>query len=236
MAVRGIGVKYPLKSRRNIKNILRRETYWALRDVTFSVNSGDILFVIGRNGAGKSTLLKVLSETLHPDEGEISLINCRKSFVSMGMGFRPELSGISNIEISLRLMGLSKSDITQFTAEIIEFSELENYIYEPILSYSAGMRARLAFSVATSIKPDILIMDEVINTGDEVFQRKSKLRINEMLNSAKVVIVCTHNLKHLSALATKALWLEQGRMMSIGCPKKVSSQYLDYINKRIEQN
>lgn len=242
LSLENIGIKFDLKGspRESLAKITtklfsKRKQFWALKNITFDLLEGEILFIIGRNGAGKSTLLKVIAETLFPDEGRMVTLNCRKSFVSMGLGFRNELTGYENMDISLKLMGIPANIREECKQEIIEFTHLDNFIYEPVGNYSAGMRARLAFAIATSNVPDILIMDEVINTGDELFREKCKARMEAMLGSAKAVIVCTHNLPNVEAMATKVIWVEKGVLMGIDEPKIMLKKYRNFI-KQVRNN
>lgn len=238
LSLNNIGIKFELngKPRESLSKIYRRlfspkKEFWALRNISFEIPEGEILFIVGRNGAGKSTLLKVLAETLFPDEGTMTTLICNKSFVSMGLGFRNELSGYENMDIALKLMGVEPDNLKEYKQDIIHFTQLGDFIYEPVENYSAGMRARLAFAVATSNAPDVLIMDEVINAGDQQFREKCKVRMQSMLTSSKAVIVCTHNLGNAEAIGTRALWLENGEIVGIDDPKTIIKEYRQFINK-----
>lgn len=237
LALENIGIKYELKGkpRDSLAKIFQKilapkKEFWALRHVNFEIKEGEILFIVGRNGAGKTTLLKVLAETLFPDEGTMKTLICHKSFVSMGMGFRKELSGYENMSTALKLMGVKQSHIEECKQDIMQFSGLGDFIYEPIENYSTGMRTRLAFAIATSNAPDVLIMDEVINAGDQEFREKCQLRLERMLINAKAVIISTHNLGNVEAIGTKALWLDQGKIIGIDEPKLIINEYRQFIN------
>jgi len=233
----GIGVQFELGgARKSVRHVLRdmfrrKPKFWAIRDINFEIFHEEIFYIIGRNGAGKSTLLNVMAETLFPDFGKMYLYGETSAFLSMGLGFRPDLSGYENINISLRLMGVPKKDLPIYRKEITDFTQLQDFLDSPVRTYSTGMKARLAFAVATSFRPEILILDEGINTGDEVFREKCKIRFEEMLKSAKAVIVCTHNLNTAAEMATRVLWLESGRIMKIGDPKEVIQAYRDFIKE-----
>lgn len=237
-----IGVKFQLKGnpRESLAQIHKKffsqkNEFWALKNVSFDVYEGETLFILGRNGAGKSTLLKVIAETLFPDEGQMTFLHCKKSFISMRLGFRPELSGWDNMHVALKVMGLPDDHLGAIKQEIIEFTQLEDFIYEPVENYSAGMRTRLAFAIATSTVPDILIMDEVINTGDEYFRERCQNRLQGMLDKSKAVIVCSHNLQSVEDMATKVLWLDKGRVIDLGEPKIILEKYREYV-KLIKHN
>ncbi len=232
-----IGIEFSLKgdgARNSIGSLFsnlfkKKNSFWALKNINLDILEGEVLYIIGRNGAGKTTLLKVLAETLHPDSGTMIIYEGKTSFVSMGLGFRPDLSGYENMKNSLLIMGVDNKELKQKIDEILEFTQLEQFIYEPVANYSAGMKSRLGFAIATSIKPDILIMDEVINAGDEVFRERCKERMEEMLKSAKCVIVCSHNLQSVEALATKVLWIEKGEKMAMGETKETLKKYREFI-------
>lgn len=238
ISLQNIGIKYQLKgkpreslTKLHQKILTSRKNFWALRDINLDIHEGEILFIIGRNGAGKSTLLKVMAETLFPDEGCMTLTNCRTSFISMGLGFRKELTGYENMDIALKLLGIPKQQLKKTKEEIIQFSQLDHFIYEPVENYSAGMKSRLAFAIATSNTPDVLIMDEIINAGDEQFRDSCKERLNSMVAKAKAVIICTHNLQNVLSMGTKALWIEKGMNTRLGDPKEVVREYREFIKK-----
>lgn len=205
--------------------------FWALRNVSFTVQHGERFFIIGRNGAGKTTLLKVLAETLLPNEGCLSLWGDVSAFLSMGLGFQDDLSGRDNIAIALQLIGVSRKEIPSFQKDIIDFTRLDMFMDTPVRNYSAGMRARLAFAIATSIEPEILIMDEVMSAGDEEFRTKSQKRIHALLNKAKAIVVCTHDLARVREMANRVMWIEQGHVQAIGSPEVVVSEYLSFIQR-----
>ena len=236
ISLKNIGVEFQISGRLDksvvslfSKIFRKKKSFWALRNITCDICNGDILYIIGRNGAGKTTLRKVMAETLFPNEGELTIYGGSTSFVSMGLGFSMDLSGYKNMDISLRIMGFPADKLEEKKAEIIEFTELGDFIYEPVHTYSQGMKARLGFAVATSIVPDILIMDEVINAGDEEFRERCKERMESMLKTAKCVVVCTHNLAAAENLATKVMWIEKGRIMGIGEPSEMISKYKEFI-------
>jgi ABC-type polysaccharide/polyol phosphate transport system ATPase subunit len=230
-----VGVKFSVYGgRQTTRNRLRnrffrpRRSFWALRDVSFTVYRGEAFFVIGRNGAGKTTLLKVLAETLLPDVGKVTVWGEITAFLSMGLGLQPEFSGHDNMELGLQLMGVPSGEIPRLREQIVEFTQLDDFMDMPIKHYSTGMKARLAFAIATSIDPEILIMDEVIGAGDEEFREKCQARLSQMLQKAKALVVCTHNLQNAQALANRVMWIEQGEIRAIGEPQKVVEQYREF--------
>ena len=237
-----IGVRFSIYSGcQTMKNRLRnrflrpRLSFWALRNISFTVSQGEVFFVIGRNGAGKTTLLRVIGETLFPDVGSVTVWGEITAFLSMGLGFRPELSGDDNMELALQFMDVARRDIPRFREEIIEFAQLGEFIHMPAKNYSAGMKSRLAFAIATSVEPEILIMDEVINAGDEEFRGKCEERLEQMLRKAKAIVVCTHNLRNAEAMADRVMWIEQGEIRALGDPKEVVKEYRAFI-KRVRRD
>lgn len=236
ISARDVGVSFRFQGRRQTMtqrfgNLLRGRTtsFWALRNLSFDVNHGEAFFVIGRNGAGKTTLLKVMAGTMVSDTGSLTINGQISAFLSMGLGFCLQLSGLDNIDLSLRFMGADSKDLPALRENIVDFAQLGAFLESPVSTYSAGMRARLAFAIATSVEPEILIMDEVINAGDEEFREKCHIRMEKMLTAAKAVIVCTHNLSHVEAVATRVMWIEQGEIRGIGEPEEIVNKYREFI-------
>lgn len=236
ISARDIGVKFSIYgARQSMKQRLvnrffrPKVSFWALHNMTFDVYHGEAFFVIGRNGAGKTTLLKVMAETLFPDTGTLTIFGEVTGFLSMGLGFRQDLSGHDNVELSLKLMGVPGREIRGLQSEIAEFTQLGMFLDAPVSRYSSGMRARLAFAIATSITTEILIMDEVINAGDEEFKGKCQARLDDMLAKAKAVVICTHNLQNAQTMASRVMWIEQGELMGIGEPKEMVGEYREFV-------
>lgn len=237
ISVRNLGVKYKhnhepdsiLTLLSKLKNRNKSSEFWALDQVSFDINDGDLLYIIGRNGAGKSTLLKVLAETLFPDCGQIIIADISKAFVSMGLGLNGRLNGFENINMALNILKVPKHQIQDKTNEIIEFTQLREFIYDQVNYYSSGMRARLGFAIATSITPQILLMDEVISAGDEQFREACQKRVNTVLERASCVVICTHQIRVLKENEAKAIWLDKGRLMAWGDSKKVAEEYLKFV-------
>lgn len=199
-------------------------SFWALRKVSFEISDGDTLGIIGRNGSGKSTLAMVCTGVYEPDEGEVQ-VNGRVQLLSLGIGFRKELTGRENVMISASLMGLSKQEIHDKMDEIVDFSEIGPFIDEAVRTYSSGMRSRLGFAIATAVEPEILILDEVLSTGDQAFRDKAMKRMQEMRSKARSVILISHQRSQLKKICNKILWLEKGRVMMQGPPKSVLNEY-----------
>ncbi len=203
--------------------------YWALRDVTFDVFEGDTLGLIGRNGSGKSTASMIISGALKPDKGKI-FTNGKVQLLALGIGFRPQLTGRDNVMISGTILGLSRAKMKERMDEIEEFAELGDFFDEPIRTYSAGMKSRLGFAVSTAIEPDILVLDEVMSTGDAAFRKKANKRMDEMRGRTKTVVVVSHNPGQIKELCSRVVWLEKGRMVMEGKTEDVLPQYQKFCD------
>lgn len=201
----------------------------ALQEVSFSVSGGETFGIIGENGAGKSTLLKILANTLKPTSGEISIQGRTAALLELGAGFNPELTGEENIYLNAYLMGLSKSEIDEKKQEIIDFSELGDFIKRPVKTYSSGMHVRLAFSVATSVNPDILIIDEALSVGDQHFQKKCIDRMMDFRRAGKTIVFCSHSLYQIQELCNKAIWIKNGTQQMYDLTERVVNEYQNYM-------
>jgi len=225
------GKKRDIKCRRSLSEIFKKrkklETFWALRDINFNLKNGEILGVVGNNGAGKSTLLKLLVGVFYPDEGEISVRGRVSSLLSLGAGFMPDLSGKDNIYLNGSFLGLNKKKIDKIYDQVVSFAELEKSIYSPIKHYSSGMKARLGFSIAVHVSPEILIIDEVLATGDKNFKKKAENKMMEIMNKAKVIIIVSHNMSFISKFCSRTIWLENGRIKGMGDTEIVVANYLE---------
>ena len=210
---------------RLIKRQVNFKDFSALNNVSLEVREGETLGIIGRNGAGKSTLLKVISRVLIPTEGRVRLRGRVSPLIELGAGFHPELTGLENIFLNATLQGRSRKEIEERLDEIITFAELETFINSPIRTYSSGMVARLGFSISTSWKPDILIIDEVLSVGDEGFRQKSALRMEKFRAEGTGSILVSHNLQTIKSLCTKAIWLDHGKVKAEGAAEDVVEQY-----------
>ena len=204
--------------------------YQALSNVSFSLPKGEVLGVVGRNGAGKSTLLQLICGTLTPTSGHIHVNGRIAALLELGAGFNPQFTGRENIYLSASIMGISKQEVEQKIDDIIDYAGVRHFIDQPVSSYSSGMFVRLAFSVATSIEPDILIIDEALSVGDGDFARKSFERIMAMKERGATILFCSHSLYQIESLCSKAIWLEKGALVKIGEPDKVITEYQSFLD------
>lgn len=205
---------------------------WALRDVTFDVNRGEALGIIGSNGSGKSTMLKIISRIVKPTRGTVNGKGKVASLLEVGTGFHPELTGRENIYISGYTLGMSKAEINNKFDEIVEFSGIENFIDTPVKRYSSGMYVRLAFAVGAHLEPDILIVDEVLAVGDADFQKKCLGKMREVSHAdGRTIIFVSHNMQAVKNLCDKALWLEKGIMRDFGQSSDVINNYVSSNQK-----
>lgn len=203
----------------------RYKDFYALNDVSLTVERGDVVGVIGRNGSGKSTLLKVISGIYKPTTGTVRTAGRVAPMLELGSGFDHELSGRDNIFLNGAIMGYSEEYLQQKYQEIVDFSELGDFINAPLKTYSSGMMMRLAFSVATVIEPEILIVDEILAVGDASFQEKSFLRMMEIIQGGTTVLFVSHNMDQIRKLCTKIAWLEHGKLRAFGEPEKLCDEY-----------
>lgn len=203
----------------------KHHAFVSLTDISFELNKGEVLGIIGRNGAGKSTLLKILAGTLMPSTGTVMVDGRVAALLELGSGFHPDLSGRENIYLYGAVLGLSRTDISNRFTEIVAFAGLEDFIDRPVKSYSSGMQVRLAFSVATSVDPDILIIDEALSVGDGAFAHKSFERIIEFKEQGKTIVFCSHSLFQVEAICTRVIWINNGQITQDGNPKTVCAAY-----------
>ena len=208
---------------------LNKERFWALKDVSFSVREREIIGVIGHNGAGKSTLCRALCGILKEDEGSVQVNGELAALLSFGTGFNAQLSGRDNIYLNGMMLGIPKQVIRAKEKEIIDFSELEKHIDKPVKHYSSGMKSRLGFSIAATLKPDIFVVDEALSAGDIAFNEKATTRMQEMLEEAKTVVVVTHSLGFVEKVCTRAIWLQNGKLQFDGEPKKAVALYKESV-------
>ncbi|MGG4481093.1 ABC transporter ATP-binding protein [Paenibacillus illinoisensis] len=211
-----------------IKKVKRELTYKqfnALDNVSFEVPKGEVYGIIGLNGAGKSTLLKIISGILKPTNGSVTKRGTLAPLIELGAGFNGDLSGMENIYLNGLLLGYSKKTIQSKIEEIIDFSDLEQFIYTPLKNYSSGMKARLGFSIATVIKPDILIVDEVLSVGDIKFKEKSENKIKSMMDDGTTILFVSHSLGQVEKLCHKVLWLEKGKVKEEGDAKLICANF-----------
>jgi lipopolysaccharide transport system ATP-binding protein len=212
-------------------SIVPREEHWVLKDVSFSISSGEAVGIIGQNGAGKSTLLKLITGTTRPTEGTVQLSGRVAAILELGMGFNPELTGRQNAYHSAGLMGMSQSDIDRSMPGIEAFAEIGEYFDQPMRTYSSGMQMRVAFSVATAFQPDLLIVDEALSVGDSYFQHKSFGRIRHFRDEGVSIMLVTHGLADVRTLCDRVILLDKGRVLKDGLPDEV----IDYYNALVAE-
>lgn len=208
-------------------------TLWALKDVSFEVNEGEVVGIIGRNGAGKSTLLKILSRITEPTSGRVTMRGRVASLLEVGTGFHPELTGRENIFLNGALLGMSSAEIRKKFNEIVAFSEIEKFLDTPVKRYSSGMYVRLAFAVAAHIEPEILIVDEVLAVGDAQFQKKCLGKMGEVAKGGRTVLFVSHNMAAIQNICRRAIFLSQGEIIEDGATELVVERYLTDSIKRV---
>ena len=233
--VRGIGKRFnipvvdPYKAlHARLERILRRpferapeQPFWALRDVSFQVNKGEIFGIVGGNGAGKSVLLRILSRIIKPTTGHAEIHGRLSSIIQLGVGVHPELTGRANVYHSGTILGLSRKQIDGRFDEIISFAGLEEFVDRPVKTYSTGMQMRLAFSISVQLEAEILLIDEALAVGDEVFRAKSMERMQRMLTMGRTVVIVSHDLGFIQSYCHRVLVLNRGRMLGVGRPDEV---------------
>lgn len=214
-----------LRGKRN-----RVEVFEAVKNVSFQVEKGEILGLIGKNGSGKSTMLRAIAGIFSPNSGSIDLHGHTVSLLAIGVGFQPELTGRENILLSGMLLGFSKAHIAAHTDEIIEFAELGAFIDQPVRTYSSGMHSKLAFSITAILNTDIMLIDEVLSVGDAKFKKKSYAKMKELISDAnRTVIIVSHESKTIRDLCDKVLWINDGEVMQYGPTEEVMSAYEEFM-------
>lgn len=208
-----------------VKGRIRYEEFWALRDVSFEVKKGEVLGIVGHNGAGKSTLLKVISGILKPTNGSVQVNGTVVPMLELGSGFDFDLTGRENVFLNGAILGYSEQFLKDKYEEIVAFSELGQFIDVPLRNYSSGMVMRLAFSIATVVNPDILIVDEILAVGDAEFQEKSKRRMLELMGGGTTVLFVSHSLEQIREMCDRVIWLEHGQVKMYGDTQEVCDAY-----------
>jgi lipopolysaccharide transport system ATP-binding protein len=208
-------------------------SFWALKDVSFSVKKGEVVGIIGKNGSGKSTILKLIAGVIMPTKGEIKANGTIAPLIELGAGFHPELSGRENIYLNGVILGLSVKQIDKIINEIISFSELEDFIDTPVKHYSSGMYVRLGFAVAIHTDPEILLVDEILSVGDSNFQKKSFNQMRGFKEKGKTIVFISHNLRAIGEFCDKVVYLKNGKVEAIGETKKIIDMYVKDLNINI---
>lgn len=206
-------------------NKKKKEEFWALKDISFEVKKGEVIGLIGSNGAGKSTLLKVVSGVMKPTKGKVVVNGVVSPMIELGAGMDQELTARENIYLNGAVLGYSKKFINEKFEEIVEFSELRDFLDVPIKNFSSGMSAKLAFSIATVVDPEILIVDEILSVGDIKFQEKSKQKMLEMIKGGTTVLYVSHSLDSIKDLCTRVVWLEHGKIIKLGNTVEICDEY-----------
>ena len=214
---------------KTIKREIQYNEFWALKNVSFSVEKGDRVGILGLNGAGKSTLLKVISGVFKPTEGHVDKHGKMVPLLELGAGFDPQYTGKENIYLYGAMLGYTNKFIDSKYDEIVEFSELQKFMDVPVKNYSSGMKSRLGFSIATVVEPKILILDEVLSVGDAKFRKKSEKKIMSMFDSGVTVLFVSHSLEQVQRLCNKAMILEKGKLIAYGDIDPISEQYSKMI-------
>lgn len=227
-------LKSAFLSRTLFADLKSDEVFEALRGVSFEVKKGKTLSVIGENGSGKSTLLKILAGISKPSKGEVVTEGRISALIELGAGFHPEISGRENIFINGSILGLTKKRIEEKLEDIIKFAELEDFIDNPVKTYSSGMYMRLGFSIAINVDPDILLIDEVLAVGDASFVPKCLDKINEFKRKGKTIVFVSHDLATVERISDEVIWIKDGKIFKKGYPKRVTDAYLEYIGKKDE--
>ena len=212
-----------------VKGQISFDEFWALKDISFTVNKGDRVGILGLNGAGKSTLMKVIAGVFKPSQGTVEKEGVIAPMIELGAGFDKQYTGAENIYLYGAVLGHSRKFMDEKFDEIVEFSELGEFINVPLKNYSSGMRARLGFSIATVVQPDILILDEVLSVGDAKFKKKSEKKLIDMMDTGVTVLFVSHNLDQVKRICNKALILEKGKLVDFGDIEAIASKYEEMI-------
>ena len=204
----------------------KSEVRQVLKNINLDIKKGETVALIGTNGSGKSTLLKLMTKIIYPNKGTIKTYGKLTSLLELGAGFHPDFSGRENIYFNASIFGLTKKEIDARLEKIIKFSELEEFIDNPVRTYSSGMYMRLAFAVAINVDADILLIDEILAVGDHHFQEKCYKRLDELKEEGKTIVIVTHNMNVVKSFCTRAIWLEEGNIVMDDNPKKVVDEYM----------
>ena len=217
------------KIRKNRKKVRQDNTFWALKNVSFHINKGEVVGLIGNNGAGKSTLLKVVSGVMKPIKGSVQVNGVISPMIELGAGFDDELTARENIFLNGAILGYKKKFLKEKFDEIVEFSELREFLDVPVKNFSSGMVAKLAFSIATIVDPEILIVDEILSVGDIKFQEKSRKKMMELIKGGTTVLYVSHSIESIKELCSKVIWLDEGKIVEIGEPQTICNKYYKKI-------
>ena len=209
----------------------KKDYFWALKDIDFRINKGDVVGIIGANGAGKSTLLKVVSGVYKPTTGTVEVNGKISPMIELGAGFDGELTARENIYLNGAILGYSKEFLEEKFDEIVEFSELKDFLDVPVKNFSSGMVAKLAFSISTIVNPEVLIVDEILSVGDIKFQEKSKNKMMSMIEGGTTVLYVSHSIDSIKELCSKVIWLDHGKIVKMGDAKEICDEYYKKLMK-----
>lgn len=236
--VKDLKIRYQSLNKSSLKKGLFKKgekkdnTYEAVRGISFAVEKGEILGIIGKNGCGKSTMLRAIAGIYSADEGIIETFDNKVALMAIGVGFKPELTGRENIMLSGSLLGVDEEHMLELVDDIIEFSELGEFIDKPVRTYSSGMYSKLAFSITSALEPDIMLLDEVLSVGDQHFKKKSLARMQELISrSDRTVVIVSHSISTLLELCDRVMWMHEGRLKRIGSPREVLKEYRAFMEK-----
>lgn len=224
-----------LKERILFRNRNRYEERWVLDDVSFEVKQGEAIGLIGHNGCGKSTTLKLLTRIMYPDSGSIELRGRVSSLIELGAGFHPDMSGRENIYTNASIFGLTKKEIDERLNDIIEFSEMEPFLDNPVRTYSSGMYMRLAFSVAINVNADILLIDEILAVGDVNFQAKCFNKLREIKAQGTTIVIVSHSMGQIEQICDRSIWIHEGKIKAEGNPREIDKDYLDFMGQKRQE-
>ena len=240
--VENVGMKFNMSSEKVddfkdyviklIKRQLNYKEFWALKDISFKINKGDRVGIVGLNGAGKSTLLKVISGVLKPTEGKVKISGNIAPLLELGAGFNKQYTGVENIYLYGAMLGYSKTFLNEKFDEIVEFSELGEFINVPVKNYSSGMKSRLGFAIATIVEPAILILDEVLSVGDAKFRKKSTNKIKSLIDNNVTVLFVSHSIEQVLELCNKAILLEKGHLVAYGRSEEIAELYQKKLDEK----
>lgn len=239
--VKKLGIEYRLYHRQALsiktmaidmlKGRYSYSKFWGLKDVSFSMQKGEMLGIVGRNGSGKSSMLKVLSGIYSPDAGSYNIRGRISALIELGAGFHPELTGRENVILNGAILGYSKKEIEEKYEDIIDFSGVAKFIDSPVKNFSSGMQLRLGFSIAIHAEPDVMLIDEVLAVGDEQFKKKCYKKINEFRKAGVTIIFVSHDMKEINQYCDRCLWLDKGSIKAIGNPEKITREYIKWLHE-----
>ena len=224
-----------LKERLLFRKRNRYDERWVLKDISFDIEQGEAVGLVGENGCGKSTTLKLLSRILFPDRGAISVNGRVSCLIELGAGFHPDMNGIENIYLNAAMFGVGRKETSKRLDRIIAFSELEPFIENPIRTYSSGMYMRLAFSVAINVDADVLLIDEILAVGDMNFQEKCLARLREIKERGATIVIVSHSLGQIEAFCDRSIWIDDGRVRADGAPAETHARYAAFMNGKKSQ-